>query len=185
MSRTAKTFLWAGLPLALVGCASSGALPGAGDLTAVGSFDVERYLGTWYEIAKYPVSFERGLVGVTAEYSLRDDGDLRVLNAGYRESFDGERKSIEGRAWASDPEEPAKLKVRFFWPFWASYWVIALDPEYRWAVVGEPGRRYLWILSRTPALPEDTYARIVARIHDLGYDTSRIEKMPQRTVRGP
>jgi lipocalin len=164
----------------LGGCASSGALPGAAPLTSVESFDLSRYLGTWYEIAKYPVSFEEGLVGVKAEYSLRDDGDIRVLNSGYEGTFDGELSTAEGRAWVSDPAEPAKLTVRFFWPFTGDYWVIALDPAYRFAVVGEPDRGYLWILSREKFLPEATYREIVARIHDLGYDTSRIEKMPQQ-----
>lgn len=169
-----------GFPVLALGCSTSGALPGAAPLSAVESFDLSRYLGTWYEIAKYPVSFEEGLVGVQAEYSMRDDGDIRVLNSGFEETFDGERSTAEGKAWVPDPAEPAKLEVRFFWPFTGDYWVIALDPEYRWSVVGEPDRGYLWILSRSPALPETEYRQIVERIHDLGYDTTRIEKMPQR-----
>ncbi|MHC4932247.1 MAG: lipocalin family protein [Planctomycetota bacterium] len=168
--------------LSLLGaCASSGALPGAAPLQAVGEFDLELYLGRWYEIAKYPVSFEKGLVGVTAEYSLREDGNVRVLNAGYKGDFEGERSSAEGKAWVPDADQPAKLKVSFFWPFSGKYWVIALDPEYRWAVVGEPARRYLWILAREPELDAATYDAIVARIRDeLGYDTTRLERMPQR-----
>jgi apolipoprotein D and lipocalin family protein len=167
------------LPLFLCGCRASGALPGAGELTSVEGFALERYLGSWYEISKYPVSFEQGLVGVRAEYSLRDDGDVRVLNSGRRGDFDGELDTAEGHAWIPDPEHPERLKVSFFWPFRADYWVIALDPDYRWAVVGEPKRRYLWVLSRTPALPQATYAGIVARIEQLGYDTARLERMPQ------
>jgi lipocalin len=170
----------AGLPLLAVGCATSGALPGAAPLTAVDSLELPRYLGTWYEIAKYPVSFEKGLVGVQADYSLRGDGDVRVVNSGYEGTFEGERSTAEGRAWVVDPAEPAKLRVRFFWPFSAPYWVIALDPDYDWAVVGEPGRKYLWILCRSKTMPDDLYDEIVARIHELGYDTSRLEKMPQR-----
>jgi lipocalin len=182
MIRTRKLGFVAALSLLAVGCATnaSGALPGAGPLTVVESFELPRYLGTWYEIAKYPVSFEEGLVGVQADYSLRGDGDVRVVNSGYRETFDGERSTAEGRAWVPDPSEPAKLRVRFFWPFHAPYWVIALDPRYEWAVVGDPGRRYLWILSRSKTMPDELYTEIVDRIHDLGYDTSRLEKMPQR-----
>ena len=164
----------------LAGCQASGALPNAAPLDSVASLDVDRYLGKWYEIAKYPVSFEKGLVGVTAAYSKRDDGNIRVENAGFKDSFDGKRKTATAKAWIPDPAHPARLKVSFFWPFSARYWVIALDENYRWAVVGEPGRRYLWILSRTPTMDEATYERIVARIHELGYDTDRLEKMPQQ-----
>jgi apolipoprotein D and lipocalin family protein len=116
-------------------------------------------------------------VAVTARYSLRKDGTVRVLNAGLQGSFDGERKSAEGKAWVPDATAPAELRVSFFWPFAADYWVIDLDPEYRWAVVGEPDRRFLWILSRTPALPEATYSALVQRIRELGYDPSRLEPM--------
>jgi apolipoprotein D and lipocalin family protein len=161
----------------VVGCGPSGALPGAAPLEAVDALDLDRYLGIWYEIAKYPNAFEEGLVAVTARYSLRKDGTVRVLNAGLQGSFDGERKSAEGKAWVPDATAPAELRVSFFWPFAADYWVIDLDPEYRWAVVGEPDRRFLWILSRTPALPEATYAALVQRIRELGYDPSRLEPM--------
>jgi apolipoprotein D and lipocalin family protein len=163
----------------LLGCAPSGALPDAPPLEAVDSFDLERYLGTWYEIAKYPNTFEEGLVAVTAEYSLREDGTVRVLNSGRQGSFDGEWTSAEGKAWVPDAEAPAELRVSFFWPFSADYWVIALDPGYRWAVVGEPDRDYLWILSRTPTLPPATYQAIVQQIGEQGYDPSRLEPMPQ------
>lgn len=161
----------------VMGCAPSGALPGAAPLQAVGALDLERYLGTWYEVAKYPNSFERGLVAVTAEYSWREDGRVRVLNSGLEGSFDGERKSAEGKAWVPDAAAPARLRVSFFWPFAADYWVIGLDPDYRWAVVGEPDRRYLWVLSRTPTLPAATFAAIVQRIRALGYDPGRLEPM--------
>ncbi len=168
--------------VAATACASSpsGALPDAGPLESVDTLETERYLGLWYEIAKYPFRFEKGLVGVTAEYSLRDDGKIRVVNGGNKETLDGERTTSEGKAWAPDPEHPERLKVQFFWPFKGDYWVIALDPEYRWSVVGEPKRRYLWILSRTPTLPTDIYESIVTRITELGYDVSRLEPMPQR-----
>lgn len=165
----------------LGGCSSSpsGALPDAAPLTSVEGLVLERYLGTWYEIAKYPMRFEEGLVGVTATYSLRPDGKVRVENAGFEGDFDGERKTAVAKAWAPDPERPSELKVEFFWPFRADYWVVALDPDYAWAVVGEPERRYLWVLSRTPALDEGTYAGILARITALGYDVTRLEPMPQ------
>jgi len=165
----------------LFGCRSSGALPGATPLRSVDDFELERYLGLWYEIAKYPVSFEDGLVGVTAEYSLREDGDVRVQNGGFEGSFDGEASEATAKAWVPDSERPAELKVQFFWPFSAKYWVVALDPEYQWAIVGEPARKYLWILSRTPQLDEETYDALLVRIREeLGYDTERLELMPQQ-----
>jgi apolipoprotein D and lipocalin family protein len=161
------------------GCARSGALPGARPLEAVDTLDVDRYLGRWYEIERYPTSFQKGLVGVTAEYSRRPDGDIEVVNRGRVGTLDGREKSARARAWVPDPDEPARLRVRFFWPFAADYWVIALDPEYRWAVVGEPGRRYLWILSRTPSLPGPTLGEIRARITDLGFDLAPLQPTPQ------
>ena len=164
----------------LLGCRTSGALPNAAPLESVDDFELERYLGLWYEIAKYPVSFEDGLVGVTAEYSLREDGDVRVENGGFEGSFDGDRSTATAKAWVPNAERPAELKVQFFWPFSAKYWVVALDPDYRWAVVGEPARKYLWILSRTPQLDDATYGALLVRIREeLGYDTERLELMPQ------
>jgi apolipoprotein D and lipocalin family protein len=164
---------------ALAACQASGALPDANPLTSVPSLDLERYLGTWYEISKYPVSFEKGLVGVTATYSLRDDGRVRVENAGFKGSFDGERSSATAKAWIPNPDRPAELKVSFFWPFSAKYWVIALDPDYRWAIVGEPGRRYVWILAREPRIDDVLYRSLVAKVEALGYQSARLEKMPQ------
>ena len=168
------------LPLLLFGCRASGALPGAAPLRSVDEFDLNRYLGTWYEIAKYPVSFEDGLVGVTAHYSLRDDGKVAVRNAGFKESFQGEKKVANGRAHVPDASRPAELRVTFFWPFYGDYWVIGLDPEYRWSIVGDPARKYLWILSRTPAMDGALYDMLVKKVRELGYDPSRLERMPQR-----
>lgn len=157
------------------GCSASGALPGAAPLTSVESLDVDRYLGTWYEIARYPTSFQTGLVGVTAEYARRDDGAIQVTNRGLVETLDGKEKSARARAWVPDDAQPGRLKVQFFWPLAANYWVIALDEDYQWAVVGEPGRRYLWILSRTPQMDRTTESTIRARITALGYDVERLE----------
>jgi apolipoprotein D and lipocalin family protein len=142
-------------------------------LRSVPELDLNRYLGTWHEIAKYPVSFERGMTDVTATYSLREDGKIRVENAGYR---DGKRKSAKARAWVPDPKRPAELKVSFFWPFRANYWVIALDPNYQWAIVGEPKRRYLWILARNPTMSDALYRKLIEEILRLGFDPERVEK---------
>ena len=140
-------------------------------------------MGLWYEIAKFPVFFERGLVGVTAEYSLREDGRIRVRNRGFKKSFDGKESSIEGYATVPDPKIPAKLRVRFNpFParlFAADYWIIEVDEDYAHAVVSGPSREVLWILSRTPLMDETCYEGIVDRLAQMGFEVDKLEKMPQ------
>jgi apolipoprotein D and lipocalin family protein len=141
--------------------------------------DLSRYLGTWYEIAAIPQRFQRDCVATTATYSMRDDGDIAVLNQCREKTFDGKLKQAHARAWVTDPQTNAKLKVRFFWPFWGSYWIIELDPDYRYAVVGHPSRGYLWILSRTPRMEDAVYQELMRRIEAHGYDTARIVRTLQ------
>lgn len=144
-------------------------------------FDVSRYLGKWYEIAKYPVPFEAGCFGVTAEYGLRDDGTVSVLNICRDASFN-EQSRIEGHAVIPNPAEPAKLGVFFpFSPVGAPYWVLEVGADYEYAVVGDPSRNTLWILSRTPQLDEAVYNDILSRLPERGYDPGRLELMPQPT----
>jgi apolipoprotein D and lipocalin family protein len=157
------------------GCRSSGP-----PLAVVSGVDLERYQGRWYEIASFPQRFQRGCVATRATYTLEDDGSVRVLNECREGSLEGEWRRIEGRAWLSDPaDSTAKLEVQFFWPFRGAYWVIELDPDYRWAVVGHPGRRYLWILSREPSLDEATYDQILERIAAKGYDLEPLRRTLQ------
>jgi apolipoprotein D and lipocalin family protein len=160
-----------------IGCATAGP-----PLEVVESVDLERYLGQWYEIASYPQWFQRGCVASMASYSRREDGRIRVENSCRDERLDGPLRRAEGVAWPADPEgSAARLKVRFFWPFSADYWIIELDPEYRYAVVGHPSRDYLWILSRSPQMDESLYQRLLVRIEGHGYDTGRL----QRTLQPP
>ena len=156
------------------------------ELRAVPSIDIGRYLGLWYEIARLPNSFQEKCAGeVTATYSLFDDGDIRVVNRCRKE--DGEMTEAEGRARRATVDGPnSKLKVRFapaflaFLPFvWGDYWVIDIAPDYSYAVVGEPRREYLWILSRTPVLDEQVLGGIIARIREQGYDVSRLVRTRQ------
>jgi apolipoprotein D and lipocalin family protein len=176
MKRLAAVFgmLWAG------GCASTTTerlhLPA---LETVPHVDLARYLGTWYEIASFPQSFQRGCTATTATYTLRDDGQLDVLNRCRLGSPDGEEKTARGRARVVDRSTNAKLEVSFFRPFWGAYWIIDLAPDYSYAVVGHPGRDYLWILSRTPTMSDETYQRIVARLRAQGYETSRLVRTVQ------
>jgi lipocalin len=144
------------------------------DKTVVANFNLESYLGQWYEIARYDHSFERGLVGVTATYSIRPDGKIKVVNAGYKNSLTGKRSEAIGKAKVPNPAEPAKLKVAFFWFFYADYFVIELDPNYQWAAVGSSSNDYLWILSRTPQMDKAFYNDILQRLTKRGYDTQKL-----------
>ncbi len=148
-------------------------------LEVVPHVDIQKYLGVWYEIATIPQRFQKGCVGVTAEYTLRPDGDIDVVNTCRQDALDGKVRSVRGKAWITDKTTNAKLRVRFFWPFSGKYWIIALDPDYRWAVVGHPNRRYLWILSRTPQMDDALYDELIKRIADKGYDAARIKKTLQ------
>jgi apolipoprotein D and lipocalin family protein len=149
------------------------------ELKTVDRVDLQKYLGTWYEIAKYPVVFERGLVGVTANYSLRADGDIKVLNAGRKNGINGTLKTATGKAWVVDKTTNAKLKVSFFWPFSGDYWVIQLGGNYEYAVVGAPRRNYLWILCREPRMDGKVYDGILEKLKQQGYDVSKLEKTIQ------
>ncbi len=145
----------------------------------VRELDLQRYLGIWYEIARFDHSFERGLVGVTATYSMRGDGKIRVLNQGYKNTLDGTLSIAEGKAKLTG--EPGKLKVSFFWIFYAGYFVMELDENYRWALIGSKSDNYLWILSRTPKLDESVKNLILEKAKNRGYDTSKLIWVDQKT----
>ena len=149
------------------------------ELPVVDAVDLDRYLGTWYEIASYPAWFQRNCTAVTAQYSVRDDGLIRVVNSCNKGSLDGKPKHANGRAKVVDKATNAKLKVSFFGPFWGDYWIIDLDPEYQWAVVGEPKRKYLWILSRNLTMDDAIYRQILDRLTNVGYDPNRLQKTLQ------
>lgn len=140
----------------------------------VDNFDVHRYLGKWYEIARLDHSFERGLTRVSAEYALREDGGLKVINRGYS-AKENKWKEAVGKAYFV--EEPSKgyLKVSFFGPFYGSYVIIDLDRDnYQYSLVCGPDKSYLWILSRTPSMQTDVKDRLIAEAAALGFDTSRL-----------
>ncbi len=162
--------------LGIAGCAHAPAGP---PLRTVDRVDLARYAGTWYEIAAIPQRFQKGCVATTATYTLRPDGEVDVLNRCRRDRLDGEERSAKGRAWVVDPAAQAKLKVSFFWPFRGDYWIVDLDPDYRWAVVGHPDRTYGWILSRTPRLDEPVVAGILERLRAQGYDTALFRRTLQ------
>ena len=140
-------------------------------ITPVAELNLDRYLGTWYEVARLDHSFERGLNQVSAEYSMRSDGGIRVLNSG--QGAEG-YKEAEGRAYWANDEGLGFLKVAFFGPFFGAYVIFDLDPNYQTAYVCGPNRNYLWLLSRTPMLPPEEIARFVKMVDELGFDTDEL-----------
>ena len=156
------------LPLLTMAC--TGVPDGIEPVTGL---DTERYLGRWHEVARLDHSFERGLVDVTAEYSLLDDGGIRVLNSG-TDSDSGERESAEGRAKFVGDSDVGHLKVSFFGPFYGSYVIFELDPAYQYAFVAGFNTDYLWLLSRTPSVSDEVRQRFVERAGAAGFDTEKL-----------
>lgn len=148
----------------------------------VKDFEIGRYLGVWYETARFPHSFEKGLVGVTATYSLRPDGRIKVENAGFKEKLDGERSLALGKAKLAGKATDGHLKVSFFLFFYADYFIMDLDPDYKWALIGSKSDKYLWILSRTPQMDDMTYNKILDKARGLGYDLEKLYKVPQKAL---
>ena len=149
------------------------------ELKTVQQVDINKYLGLWYEIARYHAWFEKNCTGVTALYSLKPNGKIEVINSCFKKSLSGKRKTAKGTAWVTDISTNAKLKVRFFWPFAGDYWIIELDNDYKYAVVGCPKRDYLWILCREPRMDEVLYGELLKKIAEKGYDITRIHRTLQ------
>lgn len=165
--------MFAGGALLVAAAAYGFARTGDSDLATVSSVDLKRYTGRWYEIARYPNRFQKKCIGdTTATYSLREDGKIEVLNSCRKSS--GSFTEAKGTARIADKETNAKLKVTFFWPFSGDYWIIGLDPDYRWAIVGEPRRRYLWLLAREPHMSDADYNQALDIIRERGYDPARL-----------
>jgi apolipoprotein D and lipocalin family protein len=181
--------LSASLPLLLATFAPQGGTDSSGaPLKVVPDVDLARYAGTWYEIARFPNRFQKQCMGyVTATYTLLEDGQIKVVNRCRTE--EGSFEEVEGQARRKSDTDPlTKLQVRFapaflsFLPFvWGDYWIIDLASDYSYAVIGEPDRKYLWILSRSPGMDDAVYGRILARLREQQYDISRLV----RTKQGP
>ncbi len=167
------------LSLALCGLCTT-VFPQKVDNSTVTSFDLDRYLGKWYEIARYDHSFERGLVGSTAMYTLRDDGKIKVLNSGHLNTLDGPYKESVGKAKSRKNGMPGQLEVSFFGPFYGDYDILELAPDYSYSVVGSSSPKYLWILSRTPQLSTATKDKILLNLRHRGYDTSKLIWVKQK-----
>ena len=166
--------------LMMAGCAkTTTARLGLPEPRTVPRVDLQRYLGTWYDIASFPQRFQLGCTGTTATYTLGGDGDIAVLNRCRKGSLTGKEDSALGRARVVDRTTNAKLEVSFFRPFWGDYWIIDLGADYEYAVVGHPSRDYLWILSRTPTMDSTVYEAILARLREQGYEVARLNRTPQ------
>ena len=152
----------------------SGCLGMPDNVTPVDKFDINQYLGKWYEIARLDHSFERGLNKVTAEYSMRDDGGVKVINRGFS-AKDNEWDEAEGKAYFVKDQTQGYLKVSFFGPFYGSYIVFELDKEnYKYAFVAGPNTSYLWLLSRTPTVSEELKDRFIKKAKTLGFNTNEL-----------
>lgn len=167
--KTIKTIALVALPLMSWACVG---IPEKA--SPVDGFERDRYLGTWYEIARLDHSFERGLEKVSAEYSLRDDGGIRVVNRGYDPARRQWKEAI-GKAYALGDPTVGRLKVSFWGPFYSSYNIIALDAQdYGYAMVCGPNTSYLWILARKPQLDESTKMQLIGKAQALGFETDKL-----------
>ena len=170
MKKTALTLI----TIMIFSSAQSQKLP-----SVVPTVDLNRYKGLWYEIARLPNYFERKLKCASATYTLRDDGRITVLNKGNFITDPHKSTSSQGIAWVPDRKSPAKLKVQFFWPFSGNYWILELDKEYRFVLVGDPARKYLWILAMEKTMDELTYKMLLQKAIDNGYDVKSIIRVEQ------
>lgn len=148
-------------------------------LETVNYVDVQKYTGTWYEIASFPTWFQKDCTGTTATYFLNEDGSINVLNRCFKKSLNGEEDTAEGTAYVVDSKTNAKLKVSFFFPFKGDYWIIELADDYSYAVVGHPNRKYLWILSRIPEMSDTTYQSLLKSLSNKGFDITKLNKTIQ------
>lgn len=159
-----------------IGCLSlllSSCLGKPDNIEPVKHFEAQKYLGTWYEIARVDYSYERGLSQVTANYSLRDDGGIKVTNRGYSRKKLEWKESV-GKAYFMEGKNTGYLKVSFFGPFYSSYVIFYLDDNYQYALVTGSDKSYLWLLARTPSIPGEVKADLIAKATALGFDTSKL-----------
>ena len=148
-------------------------------LQTVAQVDLKSYAGKWYEIASFPQRFQKGCTCTTAEYTPTDKGYIIVENRCNKDSVNGRQSYIKGEAFVEKNSGNTKLNVQFFWPFTGKYWIIDLADDYNYAVVSNPNKKNLWILSRTPKMNENTYQQITNRLKEKGFDLSKLQKTKQ------
>jgi len=149
------------------------------ELPTVKEVNLEKYAGKWFEIAKLPNRFEKGLECATATYTIKKNGKIEVFNQAYLSNNKSKVKNIKGTAWVPDSAYPGRLKVRFFWPFSGDYQIIYLDEQYNHVLVGSPSRKYLWILARTKQIDDATYNKLLEIAKTNGFDINKVVKEVQ------
>jgi len=160
----------------LSGCAMLGPKE---PLPTVEEVNLDRYMGQWYVIANIPYFGERGNVAGKAIYQARDDGRMDDIYLYRKGDFDAPEKRLDGVAWVVDADTNAQWKVQFYWPLTFGYYIVGLDADYQWTMVGHPTRNYAWIMARTPRIEDALYQQLLDRFTALGYDASRLQKVPQ------
>jgi apolipoprotein D and lipocalin family protein len=175
MRRITRSIALAAAALALGGCASR-----QPEMQTVDYVDIERFMGKWYVIANIPTWLEKGAHNAVETYELDADGSIATTFTFREDGFDGEMKEYNPRGFITDEQTNALWGMRFIWPFKSDYRIIYLDEDYTQTVIGRQKRDFVWIMARTPQIPDDDYERLVEYIGSLGYDTSKIERVPQR-----
>lgn len=172
-------YYFALINLIMMGCAGNSKLDKCPE--TVDQVDLQKYAGKWYEIARFDHSFERGMVGVTATYTILPNGEIEVLNEGYQNSFHGKLKSVKGKARIPDLSKPGRLKVSFFWFFESDYLILELDQkEYQYVLISGSSKNYLWILSRTPQMNKEVYDMLVEKAKLKAFPVEKILLVPQQ-----
>ena len=160
------------------------ALAGCGnqrpELTPVASVDLEKFMGDWYVIANIPTFLEKGAHNAVENYALNDDGTVATTFTFREDSFDGKQKEYNPKGFVKDHPSNALWGMRFIWPIKADYRIVYLADDYSQTIIGRNKRDYVWIMARTPSIPESDYRVLVSRVADMGYDTTKLEKVPQR-----
>ncbi len=164
----------------LAACSLSACAAKEPDMKMVDYVDIERFMGPWYVIANIPTFLEKDAHNAVETYTLDDDGTIATNFTFRKGSFDGKRKEYNPRAFITDTETNALWGMRFVWPIKADYRIIYLDEDYTQTVIGRQKRDFVWIMARTPEIPDEDYQRLVAHIETFGYDVSKIERVPQR-----
>jgi len=149
-------------------------------LKTVDYVDLERFMGPWYVIANIPTIIERGAHNAVENYELNDDGTVATTFTFRKGDFDGKLKEYNPKGFVLDTESNARWGMRFVWPLKSDYRIVYLDDDYSTTVIGRQARDFVWIMARTPTIPDAEYQEIVNFVGDLGYDTSKIERVPQR-----
>lgn len=171
LSGSAAAAVMAGIALAYVNKKKQQDLP---SLEVAENVDLDKYLGEWYEIARLPTSFEKNCYATKAIYSKNTDGTIIVENMCHKGDVEGPVKSVKGKAYVAEEGNNAKLKVQFFWPFKGDYWILDLEKNYEYALVGEPSRKNMWILSRTPRIELNALQLLIKKATEKGFDIQKL-----------